>query len=369
MVFSELGTLFNYAKSGNLYVYGRNIYGQKNPVMVKKYAGAKRRRYSLSLRSNKRVRKGYNQRTAYGSKYKNGAPTTFQSQYATDYIKKKVSKGRKRLAKRRYRTFKKMLYKQLACQHILFRHQARVTAAENSQVWTDIPMYAGNGGTFPAAIPAAQRFQHMEQIGDDMVAGSGNQVTQEFGLVRSTYCQLDFQLTNRSNHTIQVNVYYYICKKNLSRFSASNDGINTTEYENTSIGLLDQVADLQFPSQAGATNLRPSSIGFTPFQSPRYCQYFTIVKKQRFQLAAGQAMTDMLKDKRIKEWTKNLVQDYPAMKGYTTGFLFNFHGMYDGSGEPSDYPQSVVDWSAQYTYNCKLLDRRVDTAVYNTTGL
>ena len=260
-----------------------------------------------------------------------------------------------------------MLYKQVGSQHIVFRHQARATAGENAQEWVDIPLYSAYGALLPN-IPAAQRYQHLEQMADDMVAGSGNQVTEQYGLLRSTFAQMDLQFTNRSAHTIHVNVYYYTCKKDLPRTDAQTDDV-TLGFQDTNLGLLDQVQSLQFPSQAGGTNLRSTSIGFTPFQSPRFCQFNTIYKKQRFQLAPGQSITDMLKDKKIKEWTRNMVTSFVAKKGFTTGMLMNFHGMYDGSGDPSDYPQSVLDWSAQYTYNCKLLERRVDTAVLNQTGL
>lgn len=371
MVFSELATAAKYAAKGNLYVGGYNIYGQKNPVKTMAY-GRKRARSSVgfSRRVKRRlaVNQAYRARKYTGSKYANGAPTTFQSQYATDYVKKKVSKYRKRRAKKAYRTFKKNLFKQVGSQHIIFRHQARATASENAQEWIDIPLYSCFGGQTPTDLPANQRWQHLEQMADDMVAGSGNTVTEKYGVLRSSYAQMDLQFTNRSAHTIQVNIYYYYCKKDLPVADTVTDDVGTG-FEGTPIGLLEQVQSLQFPSQAGSTNVRLSNIGFTPFQSPRYCQFFTIYKKQRFQLAPGQSMTDMLKDKRLKEWTMNNVTGFCAKKGYTSGMLMNFHGMYDGSGSPSDYPQSVVDWSTQYTYNCKLLERRVDTAVLNFTNL
>lgn len=332
------------------------------------YGRKRKRTYKHPFKPLKIARKSsYNQRKYTGSKYANGAPTTFQSQYATDYTKKKVSKYRRRVAKRVYRQFKKNLFKQVGCQHIVFRHQARATAAENSQEWIDIPLYSAYGGLLED-IPAEGRFQHMEQMADDMVASTGNQVTEQYGILRSTYGQLDLQMTNRSAHTIHVNVYYYTCKRDCARLDCQTDDV-TLGFQDTPIGLLDQVQSLQFPSQAGSTNVRSTRIGFTPFQSPRYCRFFTIVKKQRFQMAAGQSITDMLKDKRIREWSRNAVTTFTAKKGFTTGMLINFHGMYDGSGSPSDFPQSVVDWSAQYTYNCKLLERRVDTAVYNSTVL
>ena len=78
-------------------------------------------------------------------------------------------------------------------------------------------------------------------------------------------------------------------------------------------------------------------------------------------------MTDMLKDKKIKEWTFNSSTQYLAKKGYTTGMLFSYHSLYNGHGT-SEYPAATVDYSMQYTYNAKLLERRVDTVVTNATA-
>lgn len=344
---------------------------------------AKRKYWDLAG-SRKRIMSGYNALN-YGyraykrmrggvptkprQRYFNGQPTTFQSQYTTDFVKRKVSRKTKRRARRKYKAFKRNLYKQVGCQHIVFRHQTRESSAENQQQWFDIPLYSANGGQ-EGTQPAALRFQHLEQIADDMVTG-GTSVLERYGMIRSTYAQMDLQMTNRGTETMQINLYYYYAKKDLSRADAISDNVSAANAD-TIVGLMSQVRSLLFPSEAGTTNLQINDIGFTPFQSPRFCQYLTVYKKQRFQLAPGQSMTDMLKDKRIKEWTQIGVNDFVALKGYTSGVLIGFHSLYngeaDGGGETS-YPAATLDWSTQYTYNAKLLERRLDTAVHNVTGL
>jgi hypothetical protein len=316
-------------------------------------------------------------------KYHTGAPTTFQSQYATDYVKKRVSKGRKRVARRKYRTFKKMLYKQVGCQHFVFRHQARAASAENSQEWIDIPLYSCNGGK-QANLPAADRFQHTVYMADQSersTAGGGSNVTDKYGVVRSTFAQMDLQMTNRSANSVLVNVYYYYCKKDLCQEDANSDSI-TNVNDTTLLGLLEQGKNLEPNNKAigHTTNLFFRDIGFTPFQSPRFCQYITIYKKQRFQLAPGQSITDILKDKKMKDWTFNTVDNLVYKKNFSSGMLINFHGMYDATPRftetdppqqlPSHYPPSTVDWSTQYTYNCKHLRfNNTDTSGYTYTLL
>lgn len=379
MVFPELATLAKTAAKGNLYVYGRNIYGQKNPVPVKEMARTYRKRgrpsgtSSRNYRSIKRPR--YNQRLSYGSKYKNGAPTTFQSQYATDYVKRRVPKYKKIRGKKKYRAFKRMLFKSVGCKHFVFRHQARTEWADNKQQWIDIPMYACNGAR--ESQPGGERYTHMFTMADDMERNTGGDVPAErYGIVRSSYAQMDLQMVNRSGSVQIINVYYYYCKKDLNVDDASADTI-TEQGDSTPIGLLKAVKNLHFPHGELTTNARFDDIGFTPFQSPRFCKYFTIYKKQRFQLAPNQTITDMLKDKKLKEWQYNGVFSLVAKKGSTTGMLISVHSMYDGEAFPennppipSDYPSGILDWSTQYTYNCKVLrENNTDEIIYKPTTL
>lgn len=305
------------------------------------------------------VYSGYNQYVGnsvgsrVGAKQTVAPPTTNQTNVRTTYKKKKTSRKWAKRRVKKYKRFRHMQFKALGVSHQVYRWSERGTAGVNAQAMNVLCLRGCNG--------TDEKEFHLKALSDNMTTSTSTSEEQFRGMNYLTQSVMDWQVRNSSSETAIIDMYHFVCKRDLCKADATS----TLNTNNDIKNMLIKVGELNNPSYTDTTGSTTAAdvqdIGLTPFQCPDFCQYFTIVKKEHMQLNQNQIATGQIKSMKKLYYNTDLVENLVARKGQTMGIVFVFRSTYDGDTGVDDYPEINVDFSAQWTYALKKNIRNLDT--------
>lgn len=285
-------------------------------------------------------------------------PTTNQENIRNTYRKRRVPYRKIQRSKRRYKRFRHMQFRALGVAHQVFRTSERVSSPVNGQGMNIIMLRGCNGDP--------EKEFHLKALSDNMTTSTSTTEEQFQGYNYLTQSVCDFQIRNSNAEVAIIDLYYFTCKRDLSRADAIF-GADPVESKN----MLKKVADLNTPAvtdTSGApTTADIGDIGLTPFQCPNFCQYFTITKKDHLQLNSNQIMTSQFKSMKRTYYNTDLIENLVARRGETMGVVIVFRSTFDGDPAVDDYPAMDLDFSMQWTYAMKKNRRNLDTIFMDST--
>jgi len=130
-------------------------------------------------------------------------------------------------------------------------------------------------------------------------------------ILHSAYKEI--KLSNMDKGNVQVTLYDLVPKRDLS----NNQYDPITSWTN---GLADCVNN-------GSTTPAISNLGSTPFDSPRFCQNWTVKKSTKITLAQGQCHTHRIYLKVNRVINRELTQDQFHLRGLTAHTLIVANGL------------------------------------------
>lgn len=323
-------------------------------AMARKY-GSKRKHSSRVTPFNKRVKAYHKSTNAVGKKIakKNlvAPPTTNQENIRTTYHKRPVSRWRKRKAVRRFKNFRRMQFRAIGTAHQVYNTSFRSTTLVDEQGMEVVLLKGANG--------SQEKESHLRRLAQNMVSSSVTNQTRQKGKNFISNGVVDFQLKNNTGEVLIIDLYYFICKKDLPKSAALNPDTEAAGTDSVR-NLLGRLKLRDTPTQTASTTMTIKDIGVTPFQSPEFGHYFTVVRKEHFQLNSNQIMTGQMKSQKANYYSVEDVEDLVAKKYVTSGVVVVYKTVFDGTS--LSYPAATLDFSQQYTYNVKRMERTTDTA-------
>lgn len=289
-------------------------------------------------------------------KLRDAQPLTTQHDFSTQYRKRRRRRGRKvRRAKRFRRAVRNYENSMLGCRLHLRNGSGSVTWGINSATtWTLSLGLIRQGGARETTV---------RNVVDSLLSGNASLKNTTRMLLQSGV--MDISLTARSTNTtpVDLDVYMIVARKplpngvlgsNLEAFMQ-----NEMNMPNTNSGYI-PVTDLGVAVARTATSVTVNTIGYTPFISPNFCSYFTVLSKKKILLTPGGTTHLQLK----KQWNRTLsLEDtsrYDSMKGITVGYVFNANSVYIGG---ANQPAGNIDFNWEMYYNVKQLRDSEDTVV------
>jgi len=247
----------------------------------------KRKRFSPKYRARKNVFK--RRKAGYSNQYY-GSGVTTQHDRSSQYQYKPLAKYKKNKYIKRYRAFEKMLDSNLATQTVVRNGTVSASVTGTTQGYLAAHMYGLAGISSGAAETGV----------DDLWQIFSNDLgTVERGTkLQFTNAILDVTMRNSGSNTIECDVYQYKLKKSgqIEAFSSLSNMIFDAEGDTTGIGL--------------GASLVMTNRGATPFEFPLLCNKVKILKKTKYLIAAGQAVTYQLKNRSTYNIMSDVVLDY-----------------------------------------------------------
>jgi len=294
-----------------------------------------------------------------GSGYKDAQPLTSHHDYTTQYRKRRSKGGfRQKRKVQRAKRFRKSVLKV---------EESFLGARIHLHTGTGSPSWANNGGTTWAMMlnilhQTGSRELTLEGIRNSMLSNNASlRKTTKFYL--RTSC-LDISLTARAANTspVDLDVYVIVAKKTIP-FNGLGSGVDSfaaaeTLLPNTNLGQI-PVTDAGVAVARTSTTATTSTVGWTPWLSPNFCSYWTVLSKKKILLTPGSTTHLQLKKTYNRLMSFEDIDKYDVVKGLTFGYLFNANGTYNGTNQPL----GIVDFNFEQYYTVKMTRDSEDTVV------
>jgi len=264
-----------------------------------------------------------------------GAPVTNQFDVRTQYVGKRQSRQRRRRQKkfRKFAERVKQYDAALRVQTYIYNYWASAGADEQGYHGF---LLGGPNGT--AGLNDDLRILFNTDTG--VVNPQSSQLN-----FKSMY--MDIEVVNTSEVTVIVDAYYVYCRKMVS----NNDWGNL------------QQAFTQGCAEMGTigANVKPdpATPGVSPFDACNFCEKFSITKKQRLIMSAGQVSSFVVKDTKKRKIEASDSNEYTLLKGQK-GILFIFSAAVTNT---LDIPASQLSFSVNRAYHYYHLDSNVEVGV------
>ena len=114
-----------------------------------------------------------------------------------------------------------------------------------------------------------------------------------------------------------------------------------------------QIFDIESGQVVGTNPETPTEIGTTPFQSRRFCETYKIYSRKKFQVAAGNTVSFILKDPRNRVINAQNVRSQLCMPRNTHGYFYQIYGapgVITGTAHQAVPVSVVVSETRKYQY-------------------
>lgn len=231
------------------------------------------------------------------------------------------------------------------------------TCNDNEQALAYLPMYSGYGAADPE--------NDMARITDVAQQTTSANLQKGSAYLRLHSALLEATIQNASENTIYMDVYSYYCRKNTEDLPQSTMYTNGIAWANVAGD-----GDENEPSAIG-TEPTINTLGVTPFQSTQFCRYFTITRKTRYQIQAGDSVQLKWSDPRNKTIKMDALEKEGSvtfLKGYSKGWLCQFYTV-GANGTPAVKSQAIASGDIIVTRYVNYFFSNVDFGAVRTTAV
>lgn len=272
----------------------------------------------------------------------NGGPITAQRDFKTDYRKRRVSRRGRRVMRRRRKWTRRVLRTvreaTIGSQHIVRRTfiPSSTTLAGTSSAIA-FGMNSLNGYVGNASYPSNNDFGQImyEAVGNTTWANWENSALVSHDLkIHNMHSTMEMTINNVGEKDAIVEVYYIRSRKRVETSWSDPANIYRAGFRKQDAAQNPDTDD-GVPNTIGA-ELADSDLGVTPFQCALFCRTFTIYKRQKYIIPAGDEVSFTMTDSRPQVYTLGNTKPYCLDKRYR-GVLMQFFG------KPSLVPDTPAD--------------------------
>lgn len=266
-------------------------------------------------------------RTQTKSKTRESAPLTYDNDFKTDYRYKRMPRRRRR---RWVRFARKVNYVVLRGQQglkkMLYRRLQTVSSASASCGFTEALLYSSDGNySLHAADLGALFREHLGGTNFDDANNLGA-LTNASKQLKFESAQMEITMTNSGENKAIVEVYYIRCRKQHGK---TNNVIYDCASGVYQLGFAKQmqVVDPETSEIVGVGKQNEFQVGTTPFQSPRFCSTFKILKRKKFTIAPGNSISWILKDPRNRTINAENARNQLFLPFISHGYFIQVYGV------------------------------------------
>lgn len=237
-----------------------------------------------------RVARSYTQTMRRRRTEDDGAGVTSQFDRNRQYKYRRLGGRTRRRVVKRYKQFEYLADKQLATQTVVRNSTVSATVEGTGQgVWAS-HLYPLAGAASGAAESGCDDLWQI--FSNDL--GTADRGT----YLHFTNAIMDVTIRNSGLTTCEVDVYHYKIKKRgvVDSFQNFTTLVNDAQSDTATIGL-------------GAA-LTLGNRGATPFEFPILCSYVKIIKKTKYLIGSGQAITYQLKQRKNRRFNSEEILDF-----------------------------------------------------------
>lgn len=248
-----------------------------------------------------------------------------QRDFKTIYKRKKRNYAKVKKGKKFARKVTSVQLHNANTQFAFVREKVYCHAAGNSSGYVCQSMYgiSGDGGAEGTIAPLVTGRGKTNDIGDLMVKKYTSLAAAQKRALYFNSAVMDCVIKNTGGTNAIVEVYEVIAKKSIVKDAAGSYDTIEEFYANGFNALA---------TTTGTTSATAQALGTTPFNSPLFCENFTILKKTRLHLGIGDFTAIQLKDTKSRRIDGSVtIQPYVFLKGASHGFLFQVFGDPNGT--------------------------------------
>lgn len=316
--------------------------------------GGRVSKIGAAVRTGLRFARGVSRTATRTRKGRNGSqPLTYDNDFKTDYRYRRMPRRRRR----RWRRFSRkvnavVLRSQQGLKKVINHANTVVTTTAGSSGFAGSLLYSADGSVNFNSADIGQIFRG--HLGSGVFNDENNlAVTQASQKVlHFESAQLEITMRNTGLTTAIVEVYRVVCRRQHAQ--------TTTDAGNTITGIYQlgfvkqgQIFDIETSLTVGTGIETATEIGTTPFQSKRFCQTFKIYSRKKFQIAAGNTVSFILKDPRNRKLTAENCRSQLFFPKHTHGYFFQVYGVPNivaGVPVSADIAQVLISETRKYQY-------------------
>lgn len=289
--------------------------------------GPRRSRIGAFVRTGFRFAKGLAAtRTVRRNKPHGSAPLTYDNDFKTDYRHRRMPRRRRRRWVKFVRKINAVtLRNQQGLRRVIYHQILTYAPAIDQTQFGGSLLYAADGDPLTGHADMGNLFrQHLTAA----VFNSENDLTVAQPAERMLHfesAQVEVTMRNVGSDTAIVEVYRVVCRKQHAQTNASAFNTIGGVY---SLGFLKQgqIFDIESGQVVGTAPESAVEVGTTPFQSRRFCETFKIYSRKKFQIAAGNTISFILKDPRNRVINAQNVRGQLFIPRHTHGYFYQIYG-------------------------------------------
>ena len=281
------------------------------------------------------------------------APLTYDNDFKTDYRHRRMPRRRRRRWVKFVRKVNAVtLRNQQGLRKVIFRTLLTYSPLADLTSYGGSLLYSADGDPLQGQADVGNLFRnHLTAA----VFNSENDLTAVGPAERMLHfesAQLEVTMRNVGTDTAIVEVYRVVCRKMHAQTNAS---VNNTIGGVYALGFIKQgqIFDIESGQVVGTNPETPTEIGTTPFQSRRFCETYKIYSRKKFQIAAGNTVSFILKDPRNRVINAQNVRSQLCMPRNTHGYFYQIYGapgVITGTAHQAVPASVVVSETRKYQY-------------------
>lgn len=283
-------------------------------------------------------------------------PLTGQSDYKTDYRKRKLTPRRRRLVRKTVRWKRKVVRAvrdaNTGSTHIVRRSLANLTSAGGLSNAIAYGVYGLNGTNNDDFNSTADIREILREINNTNALNANAASTVLASETDKVYClhaTLEMTLHNETATGAEALVEaYYIRGRRPTPPDFSPASIYSDGFIKSGLA-----SAPNYPANTFDNRLAFSQIGVTPFQCPWFTQHFQIYKRQKFRIVPGQEI-NMVIQSGPATFRNNQVMQHSTDRRYH-GILFQQQGSPSTVATPTPAIPSQITYMAVRRYRLKMM--------------
>jgi len=306
-------------------------------------------------------------------------PLTTQHDFKVDYTKRKLNR-RKRARRRRARKFTRRVVNSYMRYTTTPKHVAKLAqftreCNEGQSAYFACLLHTSDGesqGDNPQADwreffreGSAENAIGWDNIADPIAGPTYPDINRRNRAMRCVSAAMELTVRNTGSTPALVNVYRVVCKRNFpfpdfTLESLYEQGFRfagrITEVTQPVEGTGDD--GIAPPYGMWDSQITPTMLVASPFQSRLFTQHFTIYRRTKYQLSPGEEFSLMLKDSRPKYINMNTMRGNSFVSKITHGFFVDFQGVPIRNGGETTSSGAFLSVQKMVRYSINMLPEK-----------
>lgn len=322
-------------------------------------SGAKRRAAGAAAAAVAQQFRSSRSYTNTYTKRSRSRPLTAQSDYKVDYVKRKLGRRQRAVAKRK-RVWSRKVVRAVRLSTIGSSHTcysgfaADISSAPGLSGIVSASLYGLNGN----ATTNANNCNDIGILMYEMDPAAWNSWNSNNAVVtaavnprvESYHAIMEFTMRNTGDDDMIAEVYYVRCRKYIPAVGGQKPITGMSDIASVyRTGFQKQGPAIEPDSgETIGAELAFDQLGVTPFQNSLFCRHFVITRRVKYRLAPSQEVSFILSDTRLRSFRLNGVINN-ALGPATMGVLVQFQGV--SSGVTQDFPAGTPALPSKLTIN------------------